>query len=212
MGKWREQNVGRRAAFEREPVSRFLGGRAGRTPPGGPQEPAERVPCPLIPAGPGRESRRGLSLSGVTEPSASPPPSGHGRGRPGVPGKGFPACALRPPCRPLLTRLGSQRRPDAVTPVATWCPLLCPDHSSPPRLSPEGRSRLPPAVLQQIFTDFLRSGRPSARGDTAQPPPGRLAAFLIALFLSGRGQTLARGYGPFCMSVARLEKHFFSLP
>lgn len=154
-------------------MSRFLGGRAGRAPPGGPQEPAEHVPCPLVPAGPGRESRRGLSLSGVTERSASPPPSGHGRGARQRLSCLRPAASL-PPASHQAWEPTASGRGDAgghVVPAPLSGSLIA--SPSVPGRKVASSTRCSSANIYRFPTEWqaLR-----ARGHRAAPagPPGRL--------------------------------------
>lgn len=132
-------------------------------------EPAERVAWPLVPAGPGRESRRGLSLSGVTEPKRFARSLGWQPGpAPVCPGKAF---LLVSSSLLLAARFspgtGARRCPGAVTLVATR-----PQHSPAAPLSrplmaslsvPGRKSCLPLTVLSANIYRFLQSGRPSAQ-------------------------------------------------
>lgn len=195
-------------------------------------EPAERVAWPLVPAGPGRESRRGLSLSGVTEPKRFARSLGWQPGpAPVCPGKAF---LLVSSSLLLAARFspgtGARRCPGAVTLVATR-----PQHSPAAPLSrpliaslsvPEGSRVFHSLFSQQISTVSyraagpLRSGLPSACGTAVRHAEGH-APFqspcsvpfgcLPHHTLSFQLRTFTHRYGPFYINVTRLGKQFFFL-
>lgn len=204
-------------------MTRSIWTKADEPPPGRTRRLSQPSASPdhsLAAAGPGRESRWGLSLLGVTEPKCFASSLRQQPGSsPGLLGKGFLACVRQPPCCPLRTGHGSPTVSGCGDPGGhTTVSSVQTTHRLPvcPR---KGGPVLHSLALSANTSRFLtKRQRPALRvRDDRAPhrvprtlsalPQHRRAVALTVPLLFSCGQTLAPRYSPFHVDVTRLGKH-----